>query len=102
MHPVLTTAVSAVILALLSVTIAVPLIRSRESMFLMPAGPAPAPFPVKETVVSPGSRAPSSTKSSTGSHRKPGGLVLGKFTILNGERAGERLGLGGSGIRIGR
>ncbi len=28
--------------------------------------------------------------------------VIGKFTILNGERAGERLGLGGSGIRIGR
>jgi pSer/pThr/pTyr-binding forkhead associated (FHA) protein len=29
-------------------------------------------------------------------------LMLGKFTILNGTRAGERLGLGGSGIRIGR
>ncbi len=28
--------------------------------------------------------------------------LLGKFTILNGNRAGERLGLGGSGIRIGR
>lgn len=28
--------------------------------------------------------------------------VLGRFTILNGNRAGERLGLGGSGIRIGR
>jgi serine protease Do len=28
--------------------------------------------------------------------------MLGKFTILNGERAGEKLGLGGSGIRIGR
>lgn len=28
--------------------------------------------------------------------------VLGKFTILTGERAGEKLGLGGSGIRIGR
>jgi S1-C subfamily serine protease len=28
--------------------------------------------------------------------------MLGKFTILNGARAGERLGLGGSGIRIGR
>lgn len=27
---------------------------------------------------------------------------LGRFTILNGSRAGERLGLGGSGIRIGR
>ena len=28
--------------------------------------------------------------------------VLGRFTILNGERAGQKLGLGGSGIRIGR
>jgi S1-C subfamily serine protease len=31
-----------------------------------------------------------------------GGLMLGRFTILNGTRAGEKLGLGGSGIRIGR
>ncbi|HET7435359.1 MAG TPA: trypsin-like peptidase domain-containing protein [Thermoanaerobaculia bacterium] len=29
-------------------------------------------------------------------------VPLGKFTILNGTRAGEKLGLGGSGIRIGR
>jgi len=28
--------------------------------------------------------------------------TLGRFTILNGQRAGEKLGLGGSGIRIGR
>lgn len=28
--------------------------------------------------------------------------LLGRFTILNGNRAGEKLGLGGSGIRIGR
>jgi hypothetical protein len=32
----------------------------------------------------------------------PGAQMLGKFTILNGPRAGERLGLGGSGIRLGR
>jgi hypothetical protein len=32
----------------------------------------------------------------------PSGGILGRFTILNGERAGQRLGLGGSGIRIGR
>lgn len=32
--------------------------------------------------------------------RLPG--TLGRFTILNGDRAGEKLGLGGSGIRIGR
>ncbi|HUR80292.1 MAG TPA: trypsin-like peptidase domain-containing protein [Thermoanaerobaculia bacterium] len=29
-------------------------------------------------------------------------LMIGRFTILNGTRAGEKLGLGGSGIRIGR
>jgi S1-C subfamily serine protease len=29
-------------------------------------------------------------------------VMLGKFTILNGPRAGERLALGGSGIRVGR
>lgn len=46
----------------------------------LPAGP--------ETVVAPAGHA--------------GDLLLGKFTILNGERAGEKLGLGGSGIRIGR
>ena len=28
--------------------------------------------------------------------------TLGRLTILNGDRAGEKLGLGGSGIRIGR
>jgi len=31
-----------------------------------------------------------------------GALILGRFTILNGSRAGQKLGLGGSGIRIGR
>jgi S1-C subfamily serine protease len=42
-----------------------------------------------ETVVAPnGTSAPHAT--------------LGRFTILNGNRAGEKLGLGGSGIRIGR
>ncbi|HUP48508.1 MAG TPA: trypsin-like peptidase domain-containing protein [Thermoanaerobaculia bacterium] len=34
--------------------------------------------------------------------RPSGNSVLGKLIILNGERAGEKLGLGGSGIRIGR
>jgi S1-C subfamily serine protease len=34
--------------------------------------------------------------------RKQSSTMLGRFTILNGSRAGERLGLGGSGIRIGR
>ena len=32
----------------------------------------------------------------------PADGVLGRLTILNGERAGEKLALGGSGIRIGR
>lgn len=43
-----------------------------------------------ETMVSPSSIAPGQNR------------LLGRFTILNGARAGERLGLGGSGIRIGR
>jgi S1-C subfamily serine protease len=50
-----------------------------------------------ETVVAPGGR--------DAQDRPLAGLaprILGKFTILNGSRAGERLGLGGSGIRIGR
>jgi S1-C subfamily serine protease len=32
----------------------------------------------------------------------PAAAMLGRFTILNGDRAGQKLGLGGSGIRIGR
>ena len=46
--------------------------------------------PTVETVV-----APTGVQSAAGS-------MLGRFTILNGSRAGEKLGLGGSGIRIGR
>jgi S1-C subfamily serine protease len=46
--------------------------------------------PTVETVVAP-SGGSTSAKS-----------MLGRFTILNGTRAGEKLGLGGSGIRIGR
>lgn len=51
----------------------------------------------QETIVSPngdrsGAAAPTPSRSS----------ILGRFTILNGTRAGQRLGLGGSGIRIGR
>jgi serine protease Do len=40
--------------------------------------------------------------SPNGERAHENGSMLGKFTILNGTRAGERLGLGGSGIRIGR
>jgi S1-C subfamily serine protease len=43
-----------------------------------------------ERVVSPSSAPPGAPQ------------MLGKLTILNGPRAGERFGLGGSGIRIGR
>ncbi|HEX2060381.1 MAG TPA: trypsin-like peptidase domain-containing protein [Thermoanaerobaculia bacterium] len=46
--------------------------------------------PTVETVVAP-----------TGAPVAPQSM-LGRFTILNGTRAGEKLGLGGSGIRIGR
>jgi S1-C subfamily serine protease len=46
--------------------------------------------PTVETVV-----APTGVQNATSS-------MLGRFTILNGTRAGEKLGLGGSGIRIGR
>jgi serine protease Do len=49
-----------------------------------------------ETVVAPVGR---DRTDSAPNHRA---LPLGRFTILNGARAGERLGLGGSGIRIGR
>lgn len=43
-----------------------------------------------ETVVAP-----------AGVSNSPSGM-LGKFTILNGQKAGQKVGLGGSGIRIGR
>jgi S1-C subfamily serine protease len=49
-----------------------------------------AKSPTVETVVAP-----------IGVSRSPHSM-LGRFTILNGSRAGEKLGLGGSGIRIGR
>lgn len=52
--------------------------------------PPPPPGARAETVVAP-----------TGITSLPASM-LGRFTILNGTRAGEKLGLGGSGIRIGR
>lgn len=61
-------------------------LRSRQAK---PAFPMPKPNGV-ETVVAP-------TGAEGGS-----AALLGRFTILNGARAGEKLGLGGSGIRIGR
>ncbi len=50
----------------------------------------------RETFVAPSSRDGSERLPETREH------LLGKLTILAGERAGERIGLGGSGIRVGR
>ncbi len=50
----------------------------------------------QETIVSPNTE----RTGPAASHAAPS--LLGRFTILNGTRAGQRLGLGGSGIRIGR
>jgi len=59
-----------------------------------------------ERLVAPSSRVTSggenAERSSTLFSERSLQSLLGKFTILNGDRAGERLGLGGSGIRIGR
>jgi hypothetical protein len=51
-----------------------------------------------ETIVAPVGRERSVQESAIAAAT----AMLGRFTILNGSRAGERLGLGGSGIRIGR
>lgn len=89
-HPAITTAISAGGLAVLA-AIFLPLFLTRKRM------PADV-LTVKtvETLVSPGARQGSDSGAGLGSR------LLGRFTILNGDRAGERLGLGGSGIRIGR
>lgn len=49
----------------------------------------PLPRVTRESLVAPSGHTPDPS-------------ILGKLTILTGERAGEKLGLGGSGIRIGR
>lgn len=84
LHPVWTLAAAALaVLAVVVATLAV--VRSRRPR--IPADVLKAS--TVETFVAPaGGAAPS--------------VPLGRFTILNGNRAGERLGLGGSGIRIGR
>lgn len=58
---------------------------------------APLAPPVREVFVAPALRAPNEPPQNLGDTS-----LIGRFTILNGARAGERLGLGGSGIRIGR
>jgi serine protease Do len=81
-YPVTTGSIIAALMAVLLV-IAVP--RTRRNRI-----PKDLLKATTETIVSPSSLPPGQP------------LMLGRFTILNGTRAGERLGLGGSGIRIGR
>ena len=58
--------------------------------------PPPIPPITREIFVAPSSRDGSERVPTSDDH------LLGKLTILSGERAGERIGLGGSGIRVGR
>jgi hypothetical protein len=84
-HPIASIVAAAVALVLLIVTVVL-VARSRGPRFpndLFKAATV-------ETVVAPSGLAASAQG------------ILGKFTFLNGTRAGEKLGLGGSGIRIGR
>jgi len=87
-HPVATGAVGVAALGVLA-AVFIPLVsrRSRIPRDLLTAKTV-------ETMIAPVGREP------TANHKSA--LILGRFTILNGSRAGERLGLGGSGIRIGR
>ncbi len=85
LHPIATGSAAAAVAAAAVLAIFLGKRRHRFSKDLLTAKTV-------ETVVSP-DREPSFAQSPA---------VLGRFTILNGTRAGERLGLGGSGIRIGR
>ncbi|HWW60957.1 MAG TPA: FHA domain-containing protein, partial [Thermoanaerobaculia bacterium] len=83
LHPIATGIAVAIVLAAIVVAIVLVVRGGR------PRVPKDILKATTETVVSPGGV-------------PAGALILGKFTILNGTRAGEKLGLGGSGIRIGR
>jgi S1-C subfamily serine protease len=84
-HPVAASVIG--VLALAAVAVATLLVlRARRPRFEADILKAPT----VETVVAPSGLAVAAQ------------AMLGKFTILNGTRAGEKLGLGGSGIRIGR
>ena len=85
LYPMATWAIAAVLIAGI-VFAGIALIRSRGARAPLDLTKSPT----VETVVAP-----------SGGASAPHG-ILGKFTILNGTRAGEKLGLGGSGIRIGR
>jgi hypothetical protein len=84
-HPI--TAIVIAVLALAGIVVAALLI-SRSRRQRLP--PDLFKAATVETVVAPSGLAASAQG------------ILGKFTFLNGTRAGEKLGLGGSGIRIGR
>ena len=86
LHPIGTGAAALFTLALITLgTWSV--VRSRKPRLALNVPAAPA---VETTVVAPTGMAPLAES------------MLGRFTILNGTRAGQKLGLGGSGIRIGR
>jgi serine protease Do len=85
LHPVATTATATVAAAALVFGLFAGIRRNRIPRDLTNAKTV-------ETIVSP------DRENVAGSAQR----VLGRFTILNGTRAGERLGLGGSGLRIGR
>jgi serine protease Do len=90
-HPVRTGLLAALILTLLAIAIAMLLPRrNRFPKELLTAT-------TSELLVEPVGR-----DDSDPAVVPRGALVLGRFTILNGARAGQKLGLGGSGIRIGR
>ncbi|HYC92261.1 MAG TPA: trypsin-like peptidase domain-containing protein [Thermoanaerobaculia bacterium] len=85
LYPVATAAGALLIVATIAAA-AFLVMRSRKTA-RYPAGVLQAP--TVQTVV-----APTGVTSNSS--------MIGRFTILNGTRAGEKLGLGGSGIRIGR
>jgi serine protease Do len=66
----------------------------------LPAGRQPQAPPGEELPILPARGDRNGTDALSFSHPGPGSL--GSFTVLNGERAGQILGLRGSGIRIGR
>jgi S1-C subfamily serine protease len=89
-HPVATTAIGVAALgAIIALIVPFTFRRTRVPKDLLTAKTV-------ETMVAPVER----ERTESGARSIP--RLLGRFTILNGSRAGERLGLGGSGIRIGR
>jgi serine protease Do len=88
LHPLVTTLGASGLALALCGCIALVIVGNRRSRF-----PDVSKASTVEVMVSPNGR----------DHvEPPGARLLGKFTILNGDRAGQKLGLGGSGIRIGR